>query len=119
MTDSRLIGTRKSDSRRTAKEIAVHRDVSASKKAKLQRFLGKLEHRYTRTRCYSRLGDHVWDTPYTVVAKDAWSAALVVLDPVEGKKIVHVHFEGDCYWITLGFSGIREFFNRVKPKRER
>lgn len=116
MIDSRLIETWKSDARRTAKEIAARGDISASKKAKLRRFFGKLELRFTRTRCYSRLGDYVSVKRYSVVAKDAWSAAVVISDPLADKQIVHVHFEDDYYWITLGSGRMREFFKRMKPK---
>jgi len=118
MRDSRLIGTWRSDARKTATEIAVRRDISARKKATLRRFFGKLELRYTPTRCHSRLGDQVSVHRYDVVAKDAWSAALLVFNPVVGKQIVHVHFEGENrYWITLGSGRMREFFKRVNPKR--
>jgi hypothetical protein len=119
MKDSRLIGTWRSDGRKTAKEIAARRDLPASKKVKLRRFFGKLEVRYTQSRCYSRLGDYVSVNRYTVVAKDAWSTALVVVNPVAGKQIVHIHFEGDRYWITLGSGRMREFFKRVSPKSTR
>ena len=118
MTDVRLIGTWKSDGRRTSKEIAARRDISATKKSKLQRFFGKLELRYTESRCYSRLGDYVSVNRYTVVAKDAWSVAVVVLNPIQGKHIVHIHFDGNHYWITLGSGRMREFFKRVKSKKK-
>jgi hypothetical protein len=116
MKDSRLIGTWKSDGRKTAKEIAARRDIAASKKVKLRRFFGKLELHYTQSRCYLRLGNYVSVNRYTVVAKDAWSTALVVFDPVAGKQIVHIHFEGEHYWITLGSGRMREFFKRVSSK---
>jgi len=119
MKDSRLIGMWKSDGRKTAKEIAARRDIPTSKKRKLLRFFGKLELRYTQTRCYSRLGDYVSVNRYTVAAKDAWSVALVVCNPIAGKQIVHIHFEGDRYWITLGSGRMREFFKRVSPKSTR
>jgi hypothetical protein len=47
--DSRLIGTWKSDAKRTAREIAARRDIQASKKGKLRSLFGKLELRYTFT----------------------------------------------------------------------
>jgi len=119
MMDSRLIGTWKSDGRRTAKEIAARGDVPASKKAKLRRFFGKLVLRYTRTRCYSQCEDHASANRYAVVAKDAWSVTLVVSNPIAGKQIVHIHFEGERYWITLGSSDMREFFKRASPKKRR
>lgn len=113
MKDSRLIGTWRSDGRKTALEIAARRDVSADKKEKLRRFFGKLELRYTESHCYSRLGDHVSVNRYRVVAKDAWSVALIAFNPVAGKQIVHIHFEGSHYWITLGSGRMREFFKRI------
>jgi hypothetical protein len=118
MKDSRLIGTWKSDGRKTAKEIAARRDISASKKVKLRCFFGKLELRYTETRCYLRLGDYVSVNRYIVVAKDRWSAAVLAFNPIAGKQIVHIHFEGDHYWITLGSGRMREFFKRVSPKKK-
>src|SRR6266849_1882022 len=119
MKDSRLIGTWKADGRKTAKEIAARRDIPASKTVKLRRLFGKLELRYTESRCYSRLGDYVSVNRYIVVAKDAWSAAVVAFNPIAGKQIVHIHFEGDHYWITLGSGRMREFFKRVSPKSTR
>lgn len=118
MTDSRLIGTWKSDARRTAREIAARRDISAGKKARLRRLFGKLELRYTSSRCYSRFGDRVTVNRYTVVAKDARSVALVMSNPFAGNRIVHIHFEGDHYWIILGSGRVREFFRRVSAKKK-
>ena len=119
MPDSRLIGTWKSDGRRTTKEIAARSDISAEKKAKLGRFFGKLELRYTPTRCYSRLGTHVAVSRYSVAAKDPWSAAIVVFNSMIGKQIVHIHFEDENhYWVTLGSGRMREFFRRLNPRKK-
>jgi hypothetical protein len=117
MNDSRLIGTWRSDARRTALDVAARRDVAASKKKKLLSLFGKLELRYTPTHCYSTMGDSVTVNPYTVVAKDAWSVVVVGSNLIAGKEIVHIHFEGHHYWIYLGSSGMREFFKRVNRKR--
>ena len=119
MRDSRLIGTWRSDGHKTAKEIAARRDIPENKKGKLRSFFGKLELRYTATHCYSRLGDYVSVNRYTVVAQDEWSAALVVFNPIAGKHIVQIDFEGDHYWITLGSGRMREFFKRISPKSTR
>lgn len=117
MKDRRLIGTWKSDGRKTAEEIAARRDIPANKKQTLQKIFGKLEIRYTATQCYSQFGDHVSVSRYQVVAKDSSSVALVVLNPVAGKQIVHIHFEGNRYWITLGSGRMREWFKRIKPTK--
>ena len=116
MHDPRLIGTWRSDARRTSLEIAARRDITAAKKKKLRRFFGKLELRYTPTRCYSLLNGQVSVNRYIVVAKDPSSVALLVSNPVMGDHIVHIHFEGSHYWIILGSGRMREFFKRVaKP----
>jgi hypothetical protein len=117
MNDSRLIGTWRSDARKTAFELPARRDIPASKKKKLLSLFGKLQLRYTRTHCYSTMGSHVAANPYTVVAKDAWSVFVVGSNSIAGKQIVHIHFEGNHYWIYLGSSGMREFFKRVGQKR--
>jgi hypothetical protein len=114
MYDPRLIGTWRSDARKTAREIAARRDISAWKKSKLRRLFGKLELRYTRTRCHARLGDFITVTRYIVVAKDSSSVAIVSFSPTSGKQIFHIHFEREQYWICLGSGRIREFFKRIK-----
>jgi hypothetical protein len=125
MYDSRLIDSWRSDAHKTSLEIAARRDITAAKKKKLLRFFGKIELRYTPTRCYSSLNGQISVSSYSVVAKDSWSVALVVSNPIAGKQIVHIHFEGSHYWIVLGSSGMREFFKRtssnpaVKAKKTR
>jgi hypothetical protein len=114
MYEPRLIGTWRSDARKTSREIAVRRDIPASKKSKLRRLFGKLELRYTRTHCHARLGNFVSVTRYTVVAKDSFSVAIFSDSPIAGKQIFHIHFERNCYWISLGSGRMREFFKRVK-----
>jgi hypothetical protein len=117
MNDSRLLGTWRSDARKTALEIAARRDISALKKKKLLRLFGKLEQRYTRTHCFSNLGDYLSVSPYTVIAKDASSVVLVVSNRITGKEIVHIHFEGNYYWVLLGSGRMREFFKRVQVRK--
>ena len=113
MYDSRLIGTWRSDAHKTSIEIAARRDITTAKKKKLQQFFGKLELRYTPTRCYSLLNGQVSVNRYIVVAKDSSSVALLVSNPIMGDHIVHIHFEGTHYWIILGSGRMREFFKRV------
>jgi hypothetical protein len=116
MNDSRLIGNWRSDARKTSLEIAARRDITAAKKKKLLRFFGKLELRYTPTRCYSSLNGQISVNRYSVVAKDSSSVALLVSNPILGKQIVHIHFEGNRYWIVLGSGRMREFFKRKSSK---
>jgi hypothetical protein len=113
MYEPRLIGTWRSDARKTSREIAARRDIPASKKSKLRRLFGKLELRYTRTHCHARLENFGTVTRYTVVAKDSSSVAIVSDDPIAGKQIFHIHFDTDYYWICLGSGRMREFFKRL------
>lgn len=117
MTDSRLIGTWRSDARRTIKEIAARRDIPASSRKKLARLFGRLELRYTRTKCYASMETHATASGYLVLAKDASSVAILSSNSFAGEQIYHIHFEGPYYWILLGSGKTREFFRRVKPKR--
>jgi hypothetical protein len=119
MHDSRLIGTWRSDARKTALEIAARRDLRLAKNKKLLSLFGKLELRYTKNLCYSRFKDHESVSAYKVVAKDDYSVALVTVNPIAGKQIVHIHYDGNHYWVPLGSSGLRELFKRVKPQRRR
>ena len=116
MHDSRLIGKWRSDAHKTSQEIAARRDITAAKKKKLLPFFGKLELRYTPTRCYSSLNGQTSVNRYSVVAKDSSSVALLVSNPTAGKQIVHIHFEGSHYWIVLGSGRMREFFKRMSSK---
>jgi hypothetical protein len=122
MFDSRLVGTWRSDAHKTTRDIAARRDLKSVKNKKHKKLLslfGKLELRYTRTHCHSCLGTHKTVRPYSVVAKDEDTVALVSIQPLVGKQISHLHFEGEYYWIYLGSGGLREFFKRVpiKPRR--
>jgi hypothetical protein len=114
MYEPRLIGTWRSNARKTSREIAVRRDIPASKKSKLERLFGKMELRYTRTHYHARSGNFVSITRDTVVARDSSSVAIVSDSPIAGKQIWHIHFEGDYYWICLGSGRMREFFKRLK-----
>ncbi len=94
MTDSRPIGIWRSDARKTAIEIAARADLCWAKKKKLRCFFGKLELRYIPRFCYSRFEDHASVKPYTVVAKDKWSVALVVSNSIGWKADWTVSFCG-------------------------
>jgi hypothetical protein len=113
MHDLRLIGSWGSDAHKTSLEIAARRDITTAKKKKLLRFFGKLKLRYTPTRCYSSLNGQISVNRYTFVAKDSSSVALLVSNPIVGEQIVHIHFEGNHYWIVLGSGRMREFFKRM------
>jgi hypothetical protein len=74
-------------------QCGVH--IPASKGSKVRSLFGRLELRYKRTRCHARLGSFVTVTRYGAVAKDFSSVAVVSVNPIAGKQISHIHFEGD------------------------
>lgn len=113
MHDSRLLGTWISDARLTVRELAARNDIPDAAKSALARVFGKLELRYTHSRCYATLNGETRVHSYKVVAKDATSVAIVSNNSIDGSPVIfHIHFEGDRYWIPLGSGRIREFFKR-------
>jgi len=114
MRDQRLLGTWRSDRRRTARDISARSDIPKSKKAKLIAIFGHLTLRYTATRCYSTFRGDAESCVYKVVAKNA-DGALVVRpsDSPRGDALLqHVRFEGRHYWVSLG--SFREYFRRIE-----
>ena len=119
MQDSRIWGTWRSDARRTAREIAWN-DIPAHKKKKLISLFGKLELRYTRTRCYATLNGQTEVLHYKVVAKDSDSLAIVSDDSLGGKPVIsHIHFDGPYFWVNIGNGQLREFFKRQRTQEIR
>src|SRR4029077_17500255 len=111
MYDDRLIGTWKSDARMTGREIEARRDLSTAKRKKLRQYFGKMEVKYTRTRCSVTLNGITTVCPYRVVAMDACSVVILSVDPIVGGQLIYLRFEGSRYWICLG--KFREYFKRI------
>ena len=111
--DNRLIGTWQSDRRRTAKEIGARRDIPPLKRQALANIFGRLQLRYTRSRCYSTFEGKTTVFRYRIVARDATSLVLVgtPVSADEAESIQHIRFERDHYSVCLG--SFREYFRRV------
>ena len=114
--DSRLLGVWCSDGRRTGKEIDAWKVLPAGRKRKLKSLFGKLQLRFTRTRCYASLNGSHWVHRYKVLAKDETSVAILMEEPDMPPKISHIHFEGACFWINIGNGRLREFFKRISAR---
>jgi hypothetical protein len=116
--DDRLIGRWRSDRERTFAEWRFKPDTPEEAREKVRGFLGKLELTYSRWRCESLFNGVRGSGWYRVLAKDSESAMIVSLGHSEvigwDRTLLHIHFEGDYYWITLGRSNNREFFRRVR-----
>lgn len=109
MYDTRLLGRWRSNAPRTRREIAARRDISRKTAAKLGSLFGRLELRFTRSRCYITLDEYTEVSRYLVVAKDASSVVTVA-----NGEISHFHFERHGFWIGVGDGRIREFFRRIR-----
>lgn len=115
MIDKRLLGTWKSDTRRTMREIRNLRDVTPAEANGLRKFFGKLSVRYTRGKVYQQLSGATSVSAYRVAAKNG-DGVVIVIDSALGvsalDSIVHVHFDGRYYWVCLG--KYREYFKRIE-----
>ena len=112
MYDRRLMGTWKSDARRTLREIRTRGDISDDRKRRFKGVFGKLELRYTRTRIHSSFGTDLQTVPYRVLGKDADSVCIEFRSAEDGEThLQHLHFVGDHYWVGMG--SFREWFRKV------
>jgi hypothetical protein len=114
MQDTRLLGVWRSDARRTRRDLGARRDIPLKTRRAIDGMLGRLELRYTRTRCHSTLDGSTFSAPYVVVAKDSSSVAIVSRDVLGEEAISHIHFEDSRFWIHVGRGLFREFFKRVE-----
>lgn len=111
-TDKRLLGTWQSDGRPTVREWRFPKGLTPAQRKRILQLFGKLRLTYTRQRIRGRLGDYRYTQPYEVVATDSDTVAIRYREQITGEwRVQHIHFEGDRYWIALGYN--REWFKRV------
>ncbi len=117
MIDKRLLGTWKSDLRRTAREARERHLLPEDKIRKLKCCFGKLRVRFTRTRIYSDFQGEKTIEPYRIVAKDARSVAILAPGLIlkEEEEIAHIHFEDNYYWVWPELARFPEYFKRINP----
>lgn len=109
--DRRLLGTWRSDRRRTMADWGWPRSMKPDRRKWFAGLFGHLKLRYTPRYQYSDYKGYCERECYEVVAMDADSVAILC----SPGHIQHIHFEDDHYWISLGRN--REWFKRVKSKR--
>jgi hypothetical protein len=113
MIDKRLLGTWKSDKAKTLAEMRLRRDFKSKQLKVLAPMLGKLEVRYTRTKCHVKLGKYRDSRQYTVLGKDSEGVAILSGSSLCGEdQITHIRFDGRHYWITVR-GCYREWFKKV------
>ena len=111
MYDRRLIGTWKSDTRRTMRDVRARSDISEWRKNKLRKLFGKLQLRYIRNWIHIVFGDRRESDPYTVLGKDSDTVCIESTCSDTGEShLQHLHFDGGYYWISLG--QFREWFRK-------
>ena len=113
MIDKRLLGTWKSDLRRTAREARARHLVPEEKIKNFKRLFGKLPLRFTRTRIYRDFEGEKSVLPYRMVAKDAYSVAILAPGLFEEEEIWHIHFDGPYHWVWPNMARFPEYFKRV------
>jgi hypothetical protein len=116
-TDSRLLGTWRSDRQPTVTEWRFSNRLTPERRRKFLDIFGHLRITYTRTRIRGVLGDYRYVQRYELLAVDSDSVAIRYEDTlVTGRWCIqHIHFEGrDHYWIALGRN--REWFKRVRHR---
>ncbi|HEV8067803.1 MAG TPA: hypothetical protein VGP76_08695 [Planctomycetaceae bacterium] len=115
--ERRLLGTWRSDRRRTLQFYKPGPQSTHKGHGKFKSIFGKLIVRWTARRCYfefdgTRFDGERWSEPYEVVATDETSV-VVRTAGVDGAPVLsQIHFEGDYYWIAVsGF--LCEYFRRI------
>jgi hypothetical protein len=131
--DHRLIGSWKSDAKRTIDEWRWGKRIPKERRNAFLKIFGKLEITYGRRWIHIRL--NTWQTSqrYRLLASDETGVAIMTYGQLKIQKqrqyspdelggirelaskpaIQHIHFDNAGYWISFGFN--REFFKRLKP----
>lgn len=111
-TDRRLLGTWKSDRRKTFEHFRPKRGCSAKGLAKFKGLFGKLVIHWTRQRVRCELNGETWSSSYRLIARDDASVVVEFEEPYfPGKRLQQIQFQNDHYWIAL--DNITEWFRRL------
>ena len=135
-TDNRLLGTWKSDARRTFADWNWKKGTSPQKKADLKSIFGKLIVTFTRTKTRADLPHHEWQSSrrYSVLGADETSVAIIEFgEPeikneqrywAEGVKIAkefcskpeikHIRFDKNHFWISIANGKHQECFRKIR-----
>ncbi len=113
--DPRLLGTWKSDTRRTFREFKLRPGSTPKSLRKLKRLFGKLVVRFDRRKMYSNYDGTRDAGKYQVLGRDSESVVIRFYNDLwQEFQIQPIHFEGGYYWIWA--YATREYFRRVAPR---
>jgi hypothetical protein len=116
---SLLIGTWRSDRKRTVAQWVYPKRLAAARRKSFEAIFGKMQVRYTRSRHTSKFEGRTWTAPYRVL----WSRegpvfpqiALLFKGP-DGETLQHIYFDSpNSYYIHAG--KCIEFFTRVRSNK--
>jgi len=134
-TDKRLIGTWKSDAKRTLREWLWKKEPSEDRVRFVKFIFGKSEITYSRnTVTLNYTGEWASSRHFAVLGVDKDSVAIIhygqadiknrqkylpesleILDELYATpKILHIHFEKNYFWISLAGGRNREFFRKMR-----
>ena len=108
--DRRLLGTGRSDRRRTLQHYKPGPKSTPKRLRRFRSIFGKLTFRWTARRRYTHFEGFRTSAPYEVVASDETG---VVVRGGDSKELVHIHFEGEYYWMAKQGTHC-EYFKRIK-----
>lgn len=117
--DKRLLGTWKSDRRRTFQHWKPSPGCSAATERKFKSLFGKLMITWKRGTLITEYdGDPFEARPYEVVARDSESVVIRCRDflcdfPDAEDCLYQIHFDEEFYWIALG-NGFCEYFRKIE-----
>jgi hypothetical protein len=112
--DRRLLGTWKSDRRKTFERYCPMPGTRPEVVRKLKSLFGKLVVRWGRKRVYSELDGHRNSQNYEIIAADSESVVVrYFCDVFKEDRLQQIHFEGEYYWIGLG-GHLCEYFRKIK-----
>jgi len=117
-SDKRLLGTWKSDARRTLERWVYPAGLSDTRRRRFARLFGRLTVRYTPSRIVSEFRGYRTVDRYKVMGKDQGGVAILSWknDSSRG-EISHIHFDGNHYWVMTGAVPNVEFFRRLRKRR--
>jgi hypothetical protein len=111
--DRRLLGTWKSDRRRTFRHYVPKPGTSPQSLRKLKSLFGKLVVRWGFRRVHTDLDGFEDSSDYEIIAHDSSSVVVECFDSLsQEKRLLQIQFEDNYYWVWAG--NLREYFKRVK-----
>lgn len=115
MREVRLIGTWKSDAKRTMEGWVFRPKTPPARRRAIAGMFGKLTMTFTGSTVVTEYNGRVESSHYRVLGKDSNSVAILSWDdngPRAG-DIQHIHFDESHFWVLIGKGPNIEWFRRI------